>query len=213
MNKYIISLIVLIFCLKVYSQERTKAPVYKFDKIGKVLNQKDAPKFTYNEVNKSWLEEKKHPFDFKNIQFKKIILNDSAYYVLIINSVTDGYRYPNIKQDYYVINRNKALIFSELEYNKISKYSFGICEFEEINNFENEKELLYQVVYNIENQKKDGNIDRSNLFIAKRENENTVRFLLSSDCCFKKKDELKNYSISNSYFETSQEIFSSLIKF
>lgn len=213
MMKYVISVIVLMFFLEAYSQERTKAPIYKFDKIGKVLNQKDAPKFTYNEVNKSWLEEKKHPFDFKNIQFKKIIVKDSSYYVLIINSIIDGYKYPNIKEGYYIINRNKALIFSALEYNKISQYGFGISEFEEINNFENEKDLLYKVVYNIENQKDDGNIDRSNLFIVKKENENIVRFLLSSDCCFKKKAELKSYNISNSYFETSEEIYSSLIKF
>jgi hypothetical protein len=208
MKKTILIIVFIKFSLFGYSQERINPEKPSFENTGLILKQNDAPKYTYNEISKSWDEEKKHPFDFKQLQFKIIKNNGNKYYLLITKAIRDGYKYPYIKEGYVKYDFVSALIFSETEYFKIKNFETGISEYKELKDFENDEDLINKAIYNIEHKNTIW-LEYTHYFCIKKENESIIRFafyrLLSVN------DKINPMYFKTKYFETHIEKFNNLL--
>lgn len=208
MKRIILIIIFLKFSILGYSQERLNPEKPYFENIGLVLKQNDAPKYTYNEISKSWDEQKNHPFDFKQLQFKLIRHNQNKYYLLISKAIRDGYKYPYIKEGYVKYNYVSVLIFSESEYLKIKNFETGISEYKELKDFENDEDLINKAIYNIENKNTIWT-EYTHYFCVKKESEIIIRFVF--DRLWSGNDKINPKYFETKYFETNIEKFKDLI--
>ena len=204
MNKIILWIVFLITSIS-FSQERINTPTPKFDNVGLIFKQNYSVKYNYDEEQKKWIEDKKHEFHFKTLQFKSFNNNGKTYYLLIKKHRHSGYRYPYIKEGYVEYDKISALVFTEEEYIKIKKLNTGVSKYEKIEDFKNDFELINKAIFNIEKN----NVFKYTYFLLKKENDNKARFLI-----YESYDKEENYNpeiFKNFYFESDIEKFNFLI--
>lgn len=93
--------------------------------------------WSYNESTGKWIENqnmisnivedgslgsKSIHMDFKKMVFKTFIHNSQTYYLLIVDDVDGGYKYPALKMDWFVIQRCRGYVFDSVEFEKIKNY-------------------------------------------------------------------------------------------
>lgn len=162
----------------------------------------------YNEYSGKWISEKNNAgyFMCNQLQFRNIIVEDKKYYVLTISEDKGYYTYPAIKLDWHSYKAHRSYIFNESEYEKIKLFNNATSNFSEMNTLEDEN--IQDYVYN--NIKSGFKPYCNYVFQLKKENENTVRFILP----FSIGQEYlsKEYTFENCYFEVSLSDFLLLIK-
>lgn len=130
MKKFIIFSLVLLFSTNSYSQARVNRAEIKFGNQSAVLNH--ATGWSYNSTLGEWVEHQnvissdkkifwvsQHPQNFMGMQFKTVSVNNTKYYVLIVEKLKGLYLYPEIYADWREWVEIFGYIFSEKQYSKI----------------------------------------------------------------------------------------------
>lgn len=173
--------ITLLFSIITFSQERVDESKLEFNRFGQSIY----PSEWYVE-NGVWVSKKQ----FNYVQFKSLTYYGSEYFILIISEVvyngggyySSGYYYRGryySSGGYYSSPSSgeqiRCYIFNQTQFKKLKNFEDVISNYSEILNYDNGKTLLYQIKESLDSGT---TIFQKYKLKLKKENENTVRFIL-----------------------------------
>ncbi|MBU6158438.1 MAG: hypothetical protein KGP35_05335 [Bacteroidetes bacterium] len=219
--RILIVFIINLISLNSQSQERVNVQKVKIDKIGGIIN--EATGYSFSKYTGQWNESKKDQFgsnrcshvSFYNFFFTTVIKEDISYYILNINFLDGGYKYPTIKQGFYTINKILSFVFDEENFKKISNYEDGSTRFYEFSTYSDGKEINdanLRLLEEATNTALRSSIKGSKYkFRVKKESENVIRFILPISSEYKILE--KEWEFDKQYFEISATEFKKLFEF
>lgn len=127
MKKHLITLAIIIATVvTAIAQEHVGSQPLNFTAISDTLN--ESVWWEFQQMDGKWKSEpnKRSVGNFEWIVAKKLVHNGNTYYVLVFPTKTWGYKYPELRMDYYEYDIWKAILIEPKSYKKIMSPSTSV---------------------------------------------------------------------------------------
>jgi hypothetical protein len=200
MRKFVLGALLLLSTLS-FGQPRVNEVLPKFIETSDSFS--NATQYEYSSYSGKWIEEKNNDTNFfQKIEFKTIEYNSIKYYVMVIHELDGEYKYPSIKQGFYTWNSLRAYIYTSEQYTTLKNYQSVSSNYNEIRSSAINDDGIYGLELSVINTLKNNRKPfYKATFKIKKENENTIRFILPLKIEYNVLE--KYYGFDKKYFEAT----------